>query len=194
MGLKTPEVNGARQELPCLESPEVNGARQAVAAVEKYVDGAWQTIWQNIQPVNIYTTDFDGTVNVEKNDILIHFGTSTSTNKKVSIDISGMWENPIITGTLFFEAGKYNDTYYYHENITWTVYAWSTDGTKYTYDLPNADGHHAYEYSVDFELSIPIGTVTHMSINMETGIYNDTDVSVDTNLLGLKIDDVPYGA
>lgn len=45
MGLKTPEINGARQELPCLESPEVNGARQAIAAVNKYVDGAWQKIW-----------------------------------------------------------------------------------------------------------------------------------------------------
>lgn len=45
MALKTPEVNGARQELPCLESPEVNGARQEVAAVEKYVNGAWQEAW-----------------------------------------------------------------------------------------------------------------------------------------------------
>jgi len=45
MGLKTPVINGARQELPCLESPEVNGARQAISAVNKYVDGAWQKIW-----------------------------------------------------------------------------------------------------------------------------------------------------
>ena len=45
MALMTPEVNGARQELPCLESPEINGARQEVAAVEKYVDSAWQEIW-----------------------------------------------------------------------------------------------------------------------------------------------------
>lgn len=47
MGLKTPEVNGARQELPCLESPEVNGARQDVAAVKKFISGAWQEIWSN---------------------------------------------------------------------------------------------------------------------------------------------------
>lgn len=45
MAFMTPEVNGARQELPCLESPEINGARQEVAAVEKYVDGAWQEVW-----------------------------------------------------------------------------------------------------------------------------------------------------
>lgn len=45
MGLKTPEINGARQDLPCLESPEVDGARQPVAAVKKYVDGAWTDIW-----------------------------------------------------------------------------------------------------------------------------------------------------
>lgn len=49
MGLLTPEVNGARQELPCLESPEINGARQEVAAVEKYVNGAWQEIWSAIK-------------------------------------------------------------------------------------------------------------------------------------------------
>ena len=47
MGLKTPEINGARQELPCLESPEINGARQSIVAVEKYVDGAWQVVWRN---------------------------------------------------------------------------------------------------------------------------------------------------
>lgn len=47
MGLKTPVINGARQELPCMESPEVNGARQDVAAVEKFVSGAWQEIWTN---------------------------------------------------------------------------------------------------------------------------------------------------
>lgn len=45
MALKTPEINGARQELPCMESPEVNGARQEIAAVNKYVDGAWVKIW-----------------------------------------------------------------------------------------------------------------------------------------------------
>lgn len=45
MGLKTPEINGARQDLPCLESPEVDGARQAIESVKKYVDGAWQEIW-----------------------------------------------------------------------------------------------------------------------------------------------------
>lgn len=45
MAFMTPEVNGARQELPCLESPEINGARQEVAAVEKYVDGVWKEVW-----------------------------------------------------------------------------------------------------------------------------------------------------
>lgn len=47
MGLKTPEINGARQDLPHLESPEVNGARQPIAGVKKYVDGAWQEIWNS---------------------------------------------------------------------------------------------------------------------------------------------------
>lgn len=45
MSLKTPEINGARQELPCLESPEVNGARQSGVTVRKYVDGAWEIIY-----------------------------------------------------------------------------------------------------------------------------------------------------
>lgn len=47
--LMTPEVNGARQELPYLESPEINGARQSVAVVKKYVDGAWQVVWEDIK-------------------------------------------------------------------------------------------------------------------------------------------------
>lgn len=49
MGLKTPEINGARQDLPCLESPEIDGARQAVASVKKYVDGAWTEIWSAVK-------------------------------------------------------------------------------------------------------------------------------------------------
>lgn len=49
MGLKTPEINGARQDLPCLESPEVNGARQPIASVKKYVNNAWQEIWSAVK-------------------------------------------------------------------------------------------------------------------------------------------------
>lgn len=192
--LKTPEVNGARQDLPCLESPEVNGARQAVAAVEKYVDGAWQTVWRNIQPVTIYVTAYDGTVNVEDNNFLLHFPTTESESGTVTLDITDTWENPIVTGTLYFSAGKDSDTYYYHENVRWTVYAWDTSGTKHVYNLPNSAGQHVFTYTEEFVLSIPIGTVTHLQIVMETGTYNDTGVSVDTNLLGLKIDDMPYGA
>lgn len=45
MGLKTPIVDGARQELPHLASPVIDGARQEVAGVEKLVDGAWQEVW-----------------------------------------------------------------------------------------------------------------------------------------------------
>lgn len=55
MGLKTPVVNGARQDLPCLDSPEVNGARQSVAAVKKYVDGAWKEIWANTKGLPLLT-------------------------------------------------------------------------------------------------------------------------------------------
>lgn len=49
MGLKTPVVNGARQDLPCLDSPVIDGARREVAAVEKCVDGAWKEIWSAVK-------------------------------------------------------------------------------------------------------------------------------------------------
>lgn len=53
--LKTPEINGARQELPCLDSPEIDGARQEVESVEKCVDGAWQEVWSSgLEPYGVY--------------------------------------------------------------------------------------------------------------------------------------------
>lgn len=45
--LKTPIVNGARQELPYLESPLVDGARRDIESVEKLIDGAWQEVWSS---------------------------------------------------------------------------------------------------------------------------------------------------
>lgn len=59
MGLKTPVVNGARQDLPCLESPEVNGARQPIASVKKYVNNAWQEIWSAVKDLLRSQSDYN---------------------------------------------------------------------------------------------------------------------------------------
>lgn len=82
MGLKTPVINGARQELPCLESPEVNGARQAISAVNKYVDGAWQKIW----PMEEYIIK-DGRLNEERS-IISDKWTSYHSNTHLDPDLS----------------------------------------------------------------------------------------------------------
>ena len=57
--LKTPEVNGARQELPYLETPGINGARQSVEVVEKYVNGAWQEVWSNVKLLSLKAETVD---------------------------------------------------------------------------------------------------------------------------------------
>lgn len=187
-------VKDAWEDAEDLQCP-VDGAMETADSAYAYVDGAWEEVWCSVQPIEISTDGhFNGTVTAEGNDISIHFGTDTENSGKVYIDIYGEWNNPIITGTLEFSAGSYSSTYYYHENIRWTVGAYLSSGTGKEYELPNSDGQHAYDYSEEVVLSIPLEGVTHIQIIMDAGTYNDNDVSVNTNLLGLKIDDVPYGA
>lgn len=110
MAFMTPEVNGARQELPCLESPEINGARQEVAAVEKYVDGVWKEVWsaakEMIRDAN-YTTlsQYAGVLDISDDGTEFDFwevfseedsyGRLTS-GGTIDFYLEGEWTNPVI--------------------------------------------------------------------------------------------------
>ena len=100
--LETPEVNGARQELPYLETPEINGARQSVEVVEKYVDGAWQEVWSNGYDISEYSTDRENYSGASVTPEEIRLGQSLPRDTElglfwdVYLVVKGEFESPVI--------------------------------------------------------------------------------------------------
>lgn len=142
MGLKTPEVNGARQDLPCLESPEIDGARQEVAAVEKYVDGAWQEVWcavkqmlelANTLPSGVIAGKVTGAAS-DREGWAIWFFDGDTGGGSVTYYLDGEFNNPTISFDYdgFFSFIPSSDrTYTTVGKID--LYTRGTDGTeKYT--------------------------------------------------------------
>ena len=96
--LLTPEVNGASQELPSMETPEINGARQEVAAVEKYIDGAWQEVWSATK----YMEELDRTIRsgsagaTGSETVIWYVTTEEHVGGHVTYFLEGDFENPAV--------------------------------------------------------------------------------------------------
>lgn len=151
MAFMTPEVNGARQELPCLESPEINGARQEVAAVEKYVDGAWQEVWSNKKRMlELIRSAYYSTVGaVYDSSKEIGFSLVCTqkhdTVEKFACYAEGEFVNPTIqfeyTGGLSY-LNTNNNQIMYEANGSMRIYTRTVNGEEsYTSYLETADGN-----------------------------------------------------
>jgi len=146
MALMTPEVNGARQELPCLDSPEVNGARQEVASVKKYIDGAWREVWSAVKEMifksNTITKNTWGRA-TEDNlgyslfkfmDASVDDG-SVSGSGTITFYLEGDWTNPTISligeGGLIRSNSDYS-TWYRAPAGDIQIYSRTTSGVEKT--------------------------------------------------------------
>lgn len=126
MALMTPEVNGARQELPCLDSPEVNGARQEIASVKKYISGAWQEIWCSVKKMILKSNEI--AKNTQGYPLEDNLGYalwkymdkatgdgSLSGNGTITFYLEGEWTNPTISfigeGGLIRSNADYSNWY-----------------------------------------------------------------------------------
>ena len=151
MGLMTPEVDGARQELPYLDSPEVDGARQPIASVKKYVDGAWVEIYPNKPDIILLPVDAEDTTNTN-GDIIVsedyktvtvsryedtpdQYG-SLSTKSRITFRIDGEWSNPTVSldwwgGCGWWYSEEYALFFAWYAGLI-QVSAISTDGSTKT--------------------------------------------------------------
>lgn len=176
MAFMTPEVNGARQELPCLESPEINGARQEVAVVEKYVDGVWQEVWSAgykltvFEETNIvsgvYHNITDGFVTLQAvehtGDIICY----------LTVVVEGDFINPTLNFDYYGGC-----SYLYNNNIKYT-------GSGKISTVTRAVGSESLNYNiittVDGDTSI--GTQT----DLEEGSYSIT-LNGSYDLIGIQL-------
>lgn len=147
MAFMTPEVNGARQELPYLDSPEVNGARQEVAVVKKYVDGAWVEVWasekwfeplSNTIPYGVYSPEDDGNKLLywklmDRNDDGTYWGTISGSGKLI-VYVDGSWETPNISfdyaGGFIRNSGAAGTPYQQSTAGKISLYGVEMDGTE----------------------------------------------------------------
>lgn len=181
MGLMTPEVDGARQELPYLESPEVDGARQPIASVKKYADGAWQEVWSS-KPVNdmpileCYSSEHDngiitvfdyGAIVIERYEDAATSQGSLSGLSYLRFKVIGNFSNPTVKFAWYGGTGYWGDADYKHfkateagyvlvqgvgtSNHTDTVYIAPESTDNTTGDYSEGYGEHTTEFSGEFE-------------------------------------------
>lgn len=200
MAFMTPEVNGARQELPCLESPEINGARQEVAVVEKYVDGAWQEVWCSfsLPEMQILSSNLSA-VNAGYNAygawVLSSF--TEGYEETVTYYSEGMFKNPTISldywGVAEYQLTGYDPHFMSVGELY--VYTRTTDGVeKYTAidsSIGSQQGDEEGTYNNTFE-----GTFDCIGLKVvieSFNVANDVDF-IDRNiyLSNLYVNDKPW--
>lgn len=194
--LMTPEVNGARQELPCLDSPEVNGARQEVASVKKYVNGAWQEIWANQKPLSIveFTDDYS-TLSLSPEETQLSWNTDAQGAKKLRVyTAEDTYTNPVISfsyygSRIYWTSGSAQGKYATAGGLSVVGIQNGSVTTLKSITLGSSSGETS-DYLEDFILS---GTFSQIGFYITTnGGTSAEEVITEINIYDVVIDGKPY--
>lgn len=103
MAFKSPEINGARQDIGGLKSPEINGARQDIGSLKKYVEGAWQDVWASVKLMTLekYSSNSCVISQSEYGDAttIYTFDTNSESEQTIVYVANGNFSNPTMTFT-----------------------------------------------------------------------------------------------
>lgn len=196
MALMTPEVNGARQELPCLDSPKVNGARQEVASVKKYVNGAWQEVWASQKPMSIveFTDDYS-TLSLSADEMQLSWNTYEQTSQTLRVyTAEGEYINPVISfsyygSRIYFTSDSAQGKYAQAGGLMVVGIQNGTTTTLKSITLGSSSGE-TNDWLEDFTLN---GTFSQIGFYVTTnGGTSAEEVITEINIYDVIIDGKPY--